>query len=121
MAGAGYNIPISVSLAESLSIPTSYSAPNIITYGSGNAIVPTTSAESSPIQPATATSSAAEGGNSAAQTQGSGVGSPVGSSAGGGISQTSSNPSFLGGNNNTLTYIAIGIAVLAVVVVIVKR
>lgn len=84
MAGTGYNIPISVSASETLSIPTSYNAPNNIIYGSGNLLTGDSSAQSNPIQPSTANSAAAEGGNAATSSKDSGV-AGSGSSANGGV------------------------------------
>lgn len=82
-AGGGYNIPISVSASETLSIPTSYNAPNNIIYGSGNLLTGDSSAQSNPIQPSTANSAAAEG-NAATSSKDSGV-AGSGSSANGGV------------------------------------
>lgn len=98
MAGTGYNIPISVSASETLSIPTSYNAPNIITYGSGNLLTGDSSAQSNPIQPSTANSAAAEG-NASTASQGSGV-AGSGSSANGGVP-------------NWVLYAGAGVAVLS--------
>lgn len=84
MAGTGYNIPISVSASETLSIPTSYNAPNNIIYGSGNLLTGDSSAQSNPIQPSTANSAAAEGGSAQTSSKDSGV-AGSGSSANSGI------------------------------------
>lgn len=84
MAGTGYNIPISVSASETLSIPTSYNAPNNIIYGSGNLLTGDSSAQSNPIQPSTANSAAAEGGSAQTSSKDSGV-AGSGSSANGGV------------------------------------
>lgn len=100
MPGTGYNIPISVSASETLSIPTSYNAPNIITYGSGNLLTGDSSAQSNPVQPSTANSAAAEG-NAATSSQ-----SPTTAT------------STANGGSNTLLYIAAGGSLLAVVAVI---
>lgn len=95
-AGTGYNIPISVSASETLSIPTSYNAPNIITYGSGNLLTGDSSAQSNPVQPSTANSAAAEG-NAATSSQ----------------SPTTATSTANGGGSNWPIYAAIGVALLA--------
>jgi hypothetical protein len=75
MAGAGYNIPISVSAAESFSMPTAFNAPSLVNFGTGANFRETGgNANASPVQPATATSATAQEGNAMASTQGSGVG-----------------------------------------------
>lgn len=103
MAGTGYNIPISVAASETLSIPTSYNAPNNITFGNAY-LLGDSSAQSNPVQPSTANATSAEGGNASTSSQGSGV-SGSGSSAN-------------GGGSNTLLYVAAGGSLLAVVAVI---
>lgn len=99
MAGTGYNIPISVSASETLSIPTSYNAPYSVVYGSGNLLTGDSSAQSNPVQPSTANSAAAEGGNAATSNKDSGV-------SGGGSSAN-------GGQSNLLLYASIGIGLIA--------
>jgi hypothetical protein len=98
MAGTGYNIPISVSASETLSIPTSYNAPQTVVYGSGNLLTGDSSAQSNPIQPSTANSAAAEGGSAQTSSKDSGV-------AGSGSSAN-------GGSSSTLLYVSISIGVL---------
>ena len=69
MAGTGYNIPISVSDAQTYSVPQNTSSPTYFVFGSAGADVGggQTSQEANPYAPATATSSAAEG-NAASST-----------------------------------------------------
>lgn len=69
-AGVGYNIPISVSLAESHSLPQNTEAGTNFYFGSvsGPSGI-TNSQEANPINPATATSSAAEGNAASIPTQ----------------------------------------------------
>lgn len=67
MAGAGYNIPISLSLAQSVSTPISITAPTVFNFSSPNASGGFASSEANPYNPVTATSSAAEG-NAAASS-----------------------------------------------------
>lgn len=100
MSGTGYNIPISVSASETLSIPTSYNAPNNIVFGSGNLLTGDSSAQSNPIQPSTANSAAAEGGSAQTSSKDSGV-------AGSGSSANSGIPSWV-------LYAGAGLAVISV-------
>jgi hypothetical protein len=103
MAGTGYNIPISVSASETLSIPTSYNAPNNIVFGNAY-LLGDSSAQSNPVQPSTANSAAAEGGNASTQSSGSGV-SGSGSNAN-------------GGGTSWVTWVSLGVGVLSLVAVI---
>lgn len=102
MAGTGYNIPISVAASETLSIPTSYNAPNNITFGNAY-LLGDSSAQSNPVQPSTANASAAEGGNASTSSKDSGV-AGSGSSANGGTS--------------IVTWISLGVGVLSLVAVV---
>jgi hypothetical protein len=70
MPGAGYNIPISISAAETFSVPQTTNAPTIFAFRGGSFGANTVSPEN--INPATATSAAAEG-NAGASSSGSGV------------------------------------------------
>ncbi len=61
---AGYEIPISVSAASSFSVPQSIATPTIFNFGSGDVDGGHFSNEQDPVQPVTATASAALGGDS---------------------------------------------------------
>lgn len=77
MAGAGYNIPISASVASTFSVPQTQNAPSYIIFGAtGGNIGGDIQQNPSNINPATATSSASEGGNAASASSGSGVSLP---------------------------------------------
>jgi hypothetical protein len=69
-AGTGYNIPISVSAAETFSVPQTQNAPTIFAFRGG--LFGGSQASPENINPATATSSAAEG-NAGSSSSGSGV------------------------------------------------
>jgi hypothetical protein len=72
MGGTGYNIPVSVSVADTFSVPQTTNAPTIFAFRGGS--FGASQANPSNINPATATSSAAEGGGSAGSaSSGSGV------------------------------------------------
>lgn len=101
MAGTGYNIPISVAASETLSIPTSYNAPNNITFGNAY-LLGDSSAQSNPVQPSTANATSAEGGNASTQNK----------------SDTTATSTANGGGSNVLLYVAAGGSLLAVVAVI---
>lgn len=65
---AGYNIPVSVSAASSTSTPLNQAAGTVFNFSSPGASGDVYHQEANPINPATATSSAALGGPSNAQT-----------------------------------------------------
>ena len=93
---AGYNIPISGSSARAFGFNGEVSAETVFNFSSPdstNALSP--SFTGTVTDPATATSSAAEG-NAAAASNGSGVNQPTASA----------------GGSNTLLYVALGIAAL---------
>lgn len=96
---AGYEIPISVGVASSFSVPQSVVSPTIFNFGTGNVEGGEYDNEQSPIQPVTATASAALGGDSNA---------------------ASSTPIALGGKLDTKTILifgAVGAALLTVGIV----
>jgi hypothetical protein len=64
----GYNIPISVSLASTFSVPQTANAPTYIIFGSGNKTGGDTQQNPSNINPATAVSSASQGDGSSARS-----------------------------------------------------
>ncbi len=72
MPGAGYNIPISISSASTFSVPQTTNAPTYINFGTGAQQGGDIAQNPSNINPATATSAAAEG-NADAKSSGSGV------------------------------------------------
>ena len=61
MAGSGYNIPISVSVADSFSVPQSQNLPDYIIFGNAGKTGGDITANPQSYAPATAVSSAAEG------------------------------------------------------------
>jgi len=77
MPGTGYNIPISVSAAETFSVPQTQNAPTIFAFRGG--LFGGSAASPENINPATATSSAAEG-NAGSSSSGSGVSGLLGQS-----------------------------------------
>lgn len=101
MAGTGYNIPISVAASETLSIPTSYNAPNNITFGNAY-LLGDSSAQSNPVQPSTANATSAEGGNASNQNK----------------SDTTATSTANGGGTSLVTWISLGVGVLSLVVVV---
>lgn len=70
MAGAGYTIPISASIAESTSMPQNQAAGTVFNFASPGASGDWYSQEANPINPATAVSSASTGGPSASAADG---------------------------------------------------
>lgn len=70
MAGGagGYNIPISVSLASTFSVPQTANAPTYIIFGNRNVTGGDTQQNPSNINPATAVSSASQGDGSRASS-----------------------------------------------------
>lgn len=62
MPGAGYNIPVSFSLASTTSLPISFNTPYVVNFNSPNASGGTSGSQADPYQPATAVSSASNGG-----------------------------------------------------------
>jgi hypothetical protein len=92
MPGMGYNIPISLSSASTWSVPTSINASVPIVFGSGD-LVSAGESQANPVQPATATSSAAEG-NAGSSSSGSGATT---------------------GGSSVMLWVAIGVAGVAVV------
>lgn len=116
MAGTGYNIPISVSMAETFSLPQNTAAGTVFDFGPvGGNSGDVYSQEANPIAPATATSSAAEG-NAASipseNTQGQSQGSN-------GSALPSTSGSFLS-SISTTDYLIIGATVLGAVVLFKK-
>jgi len=101
MSGTGYNIPISVAASETLSIPTSYNAPNNITFGNAY-LLGDSSAQSNPVQPSTANATSAEGGNASNQNK----------------SDTTATSTANGGGTSLVTWISLGAGVLSLVVVV---
>ena len=101
MAGTGYNIPISASASETLSIPTSYNAPNNTTFGNAY-LLGDSSAQSNPVQPSTANSAAAEGGNASTQNK----------------SDTTATSTANGGGTSIVTWISLGVGILSLVAVV---
>ena len=59
-SGAGYNIPVSLSLAESYATPQNTAAGTVFNFASPFASGDTYSQQANPVNPATATSSAAQ-------------------------------------------------------------
>lgn len=97
--GAGYEIPISVSAASSFSVPQSIASPTIFNFGAGDVDGGHYANEQDPVQPVTATASAALGGDSNA---------------------ASSTPISMGGKLDTKTILifgAVGAALLTVGIV----
>ena len=75
---AGYEIPISISNAQSFSAPQSLTAPVVFNFGGGSVGLDTSN-EQSPINPVTASSAAALGNaDSKAEVAASGKGSTLG-------------------------------------------
>jgi hypothetical protein len=83
--GGGYNIPISASIAQTFSVPQTTNAPSYIIFGAGNRTGGDIEQNPSNINPATATSSAAQGDGSraASSSEGSGVSGLLPNSGGG--------------------------------------
>ncbi len=107
MAGSGYNIPISVSVADSFSVPQSQNLPDYIIFGNAGKTGGDITANPQSYAPATAVSSAAEG-NAASN-----------------LAQSGPPPGFftsLTSNKTTLAIIAgsIVIAIVAVVLIVKK-
>lgn len=73
MSGAGYNIPISLSLAETYSVPQTMLTPTYFVFGAGNKVGGDIEQNPQNINPATATSATAQNGNASAETSDSGV------------------------------------------------
>lgn len=66
--GGGYNIPVSLSAASSTSTPLNQAAGTVFNFSSPGASGDVYHQEANPVNPATATSSAALGGDSNAET-----------------------------------------------------
>lgn len=66
--GGGYNIPVSLSAASSVSTPLNQAAGTVFNFNSPGASGDVYHQEANPVNPATATSSAALGGDSNAET-----------------------------------------------------
>jgi len=71
-AGAGYNIPISLSLAETLSIPQTMLSPTYFVFGNDNRAGGDIEQNPQNINPATATSATAQNGDATATTKDAG-------------------------------------------------
>lgn len=83
MAGAGYNIPVSLSDATGFTTPFAFEAPNIILFPGAQLGSYQGGIRQNTEQPVTATSSAAEG-NAASHASGTGVNSSGTETGGGG-------------------------------------
>lgn len=104
--GGGYNIPVSLSAAQTYSVPQTVNAPYTVVFGSANKTGGDTEVSPVNYNPATAVASAALGGDSNAQAGAQGL---------------TQSPGLLGGtgsNKTILLYGGIGVAVLVVGVVL---
>lgn len=112
MPGAGYEIPISVSAAETMSIPQNLATPTYFVFAPTGSVGGDLSQQANPYQPATATSSAAVGGSAASATGAQSAGGLGGIGSGGSPAQGTIN--LPGGLSVTTTQaIYIGLGVLA--------